>query len=77
MNIKASKKMEIFEPSIFGKLKQAADATTKSGIELINLSIGSPDLPPHEIIRNVLAEKVNYRMSTVIHLGEHNDFIKL
>lgn len=57
MNIKASKKMEIFEPSIFGKLKQAADATTKSGIELINLSIGSPDLPPHEIIRNVLAEK--------------------
>lgn len=56
MEIQASKKMAIFEPSIFGKLKQAADQKESSGFEIINLSIGSPDLPPHEKIRKVLSE---------------------
>lgn len=57
MNIISSKKMAIFEPSIFGKLKEAAIKQQEKGMEMIDLSIGSPDLPPADIIRNVLSEK--------------------
>lgn len=57
MKITASTKMSIFEPSIFGRLKEASINAQASGKEIIDLSIGSPDIPPAEIIRNVLAEK--------------------
>lgn len=57
MNIHPSKKMAIFEPSIFGKLKQAVADSGKKHANIIDLSIGSPDLPPHEIIRKALADK--------------------
>lgn len=57
MKIQPSKKMSIFEPAIFGKLLEAADEKAKTGTKIINLSIGSPDLPPHEIVREVLSEK--------------------
>lgn len=57
MKITASTKMSIFEPSIFGKLKEASINAQASGKGIIDLSIGSPDIPPAEIIRNVLAEK--------------------
>lgn len=39
--------------SIFGELKQAAAASTKT---IIDLSLGSPDLPPDERVRQRLAE---------------------
>lgn len=56
MQIEQSSRMDIFTPSIFGKLKQEAVKKMSSGTEVIDLSIGSPDLPPHDIIRETLAE---------------------
>ncbi len=57
MNMTSSKRMSIFEPSIFGRLKEVAVKQKEQGMEIIDLSIGSPDLPPAKIIRNVLSEK--------------------
>ena len=56
MNITPSKKMSLFAPAVFGDLKSAAKTQQDKGIELIDLSLGSPDLPPHEMIRKYLSE---------------------
>lgn len=56
MQIELAKRMDIFEPSIFGALKKAAVKKVTDGEEVIDLSIGSPDLPPHEVIRETLAQ---------------------
>lgn len=57
MEIIPSKKMSIFSPAIFGKLKEAAKRKEANGGNIIDLSLGSPDLPPAEIIREKLAEQ--------------------
>ncbi|WP_342513355.1 aminotransferase class I/II-fold pyridoxal phosphate-dependent enzyme [Sporosarcina sp. FSL K6-1522] len=57
MKIEPSLKMSIFEPAIFGDLKAAAEAKKATGAELIDLSLGSPDLPPDEKVRRVLSEQ--------------------
>ncbi|AOV09183.1 LL-diaminopimelate aminotransferase [Sporosarcina ureilytica] len=49
--------MSIFKPAIFGKLKAAAELKKEMGTEIINLSLGSPDLPPAEKVRQVLSDK--------------------
>ncbi|MFZ5943619.1 MAG: aminotransferase class I/II-fold pyridoxal phosphate-dependent enzyme [Bacillota bacterium] len=43
---------------IFTEVDLLAKSVAKKGIEVINLSIGSPDLPPFENFRNVLSEYV-------------------
>ncbi|WP_252504058.1 aminotransferase class I/II-fold pyridoxal phosphate-dependent enzyme [Sporosarcina sp. Marseille-Q4943] len=57
MKIEPSLKMSIFEPAIFADLKAAAAAKKATGAELIDLSLGSPDLPPDEKVRRVLSEQ--------------------
>ena len=57
MKIEPSQKMSIFEPAIFGKLKAAAEIKKGTGVEIIDLSLGSPDLPPDEKVRQVLSEQ--------------------
>ncbi|MFJ7934183.1 aminotransferase class I/II-fold pyridoxal phosphate-dependent enzyme [Sporosarcina sp. NPDC096371] len=57
MKIEPSLKMSIFEPAIFGDLKAAAEAKKATGAEVIDLSLGSPDLPPDEKVRRVLSEQ--------------------
>lgn len=57
MRIEPSEKMSIFEPAIFGKLKAAAELKKERGHEIIDLSLGSPDLPPAEKVRQVLSDK--------------------
>lgn len=57
MRIKPSKRMSIFSPAIFGDLKAAAEKKRATGIELIDLSLGSPDLPPDENVRKVLSDE--------------------
>lgn len=57
LKIVPSKKMSLFEPAIFGQLKEAAKAEEAKGLKIIDLSLGSPDLPPHELLRNHMAEK--------------------
>lgn len=57
MNIQPSKKMALFGQSIFGDLKNYAKQQQQNGMDLIDLSLGSPDIPPHEMVRKVLSEK--------------------
>lgn len=56
LNIIPSKKMSLFEPGIFGNLKSFSKKQEEKGIELIDLSLGSPDIPPHEMLRNHLSD---------------------
>lgn len=55
MKIEPSKKMSIFSPAIFGELKNAAEKKRKEGAQIVDLSLGSPDLPPDKKIRDTLA----------------------
>lgn len=57
MNIIPSKKMSLFPPQVFGQLKNFAKQQQEKGMEIIDLSLGSPDIPPHEMLRNHLAEQ--------------------
>ncbi|WP_153733235.1 aminotransferase class I/II-fold pyridoxal phosphate-dependent enzyme [Sporosarcina obsidiansis] len=57
MNFEPSKKMSIFPPAIFGELKAAAVAKQATGATVIDLSLGSPDLPPDERVRQALSEQ--------------------
>lgn len=56
LNIQPSKKMSLFTPSIFGDLKQHAINQQQKGMELIDLSLGSPDIPPAENLRSEMSE---------------------
>lgn len=56
LKIVPSNKMSLFKPSIFGKLKENAKQQEDKGMKLIDLSLGSPDIPPHEMLRNHMSE---------------------
>lgn len=56
MKIQPSKKMALFTPAIFGDLKKHAKLQQQKGTELIDLSLGSPDMPPTEELRQKMAE---------------------
>ncbi|WP_313236979.1 aminotransferase class I/II-fold pyridoxal phosphate-dependent enzyme [Sporosarcina ureae] len=56
MNFQPSKKMSIFSPAIFGDLKAAAELKKATGAQVVDLSLGSPDLPPDERVRQALSE---------------------
>jgi len=60
LKIKPSHKMSIFSPAIFGELKAAAAVKKAAGAEIIDLSLGSPDLPPDERVRQALSEQSSY-----------------
>ncbi|MEK4029753.1 LL-diaminopimelate aminotransferase [Pseudobacillus sp. FSL P4-0506] len=52
-----SKRMEKFGSSIFSELKSFKVKQEAEGKELIDLSLGSPDLPPADVIRHELAAR--------------------
>lgn len=54
--IREAKKMKLFPETIFGELKRKAHEKAQSGAKVIDLSLGSPDIPPKAIVRNKLAE---------------------
>ena len=56
MKIQPSDKMNKFVPSIFGDLKKCAQEQVKKGIDLIDLSLGSPDIPPAKFLRDKMSE---------------------
>lgn len=56
MNIQPSKKMSLFVPAIFGDLKKHAKMQEQKGMELIDLSLGSPDIAPAENLRQKMSE---------------------
>lgn len=57
MNMKQAERMSIFKAAVFGQLIDAANKQVALGKKIIDLSLGSPDLPPHEKIRKTLSEK--------------------
>lgn len=56
MNINPSKRMAQFSPAIFGDLKQAAMKKAQTGAPTFDLSLGSPDIPPADIVREKLSQ---------------------
>lgn len=48
--------MSLFAPAIFGDLKRYALEQQEKGMELIDLSLGSPDIPPAEFLRDKMSE---------------------
>ncbi|WP_225435314.1 LL-diaminopimelate aminotransferase [Bacillus aerolatus] len=50
-----SKRMNKFGPSIFSELKSFKQQKEAEGKRIIDLSLGSPDLPPADVVRNELA----------------------
>ena len=57
MHIQPSKKMALFAPAIFGDLKKFAKLQQQKGMELIDLSLGSPDIPPADNLLKFMSEK--------------------
>lgn len=57
MKIQPSKRMSIFSPAIFGELKAAAAKKEAEGAKTVDLSLGSPDLPPADVVRQKLSEE--------------------
>ncbi|HWL11540.1 MAG TPA: aminotransferase class I/II-fold pyridoxal phosphate-dependent enzyme [Ureibacillus sp.] len=56
MKVIPSKKMSLFEPAIFSNLKKYAKQQEEAfGLDLIDLSLGSPDIPPHEMLRKSIS----------------------
>ncbi|WP_332645756.1 aminotransferase class I/II-fold pyridoxal phosphate-dependent enzyme [Lysinibacillus sp. 54212] len=56
MKVQPSQKMSLFSPAIFGDLKNYANIQKAKGTELIDLSLGSPDIPPAPMLRQTLSE---------------------
>lgn len=47
--------MDQFTPAIFGPLREAVQKKEATGVSVIDLSLGSPDLPPDERVRKALS----------------------
>lgn len=56
MNIQVAARMEQFQESIFSELAEIKQQKLEEGIEMIDLSVGSPDLPPPPFITKVIGE---------------------
>lgn len=56
MNIEVSRRLEHFQTGIFAALDEKKDALLKSGKKVYNLSVGTPDFPVADHIRNALIE---------------------
>ncbi|MEC1177073.1 aminotransferase class I/II-fold pyridoxal phosphate-dependent enzyme [Metasolibacillus meyeri] len=56
MIIEPSLKMSLFTEAIFGKLKAFAAQQKQQGTEIIDLSLGSPDIPPATLLLDHMAQ---------------------
>ncbi|ERJ59223.1 pyridoxal phosphate-dependent aminotransferase [Sphingobacterium paucimobilis] len=75
MNIEVAKRLRQTEEYYFSKKLREIDEMNKAGAQVINLGIGSPDLPPHPEVIQVLTEQAaqtythgyqNYKGSPVL-----------
>ncbi|WP_246939379.1 LL-diaminopimelate aminotransferase [Bacillus pinisoli] len=55
MGIKFSRKMDSFQTSIFNELSSYKKQKLQDGQEIIDLSVGSPDLPPPQFVMDELS----------------------
>lgn len=63
MNIKPSARMKSFGSGIFSRVKTSAEKKKLTGQSFIDLSLGTPDLPPIEKVRKKLSEE-SYKKSS-------------
>ncbi|WP_226666564.1 LL-diaminopimelate aminotransferase [Metabacillus litoralis] len=61
MKISLSERMDSFKDSIFTELSRYKNKKIAEGAEMIDLSIGSPDLPPPTFITTLLSKEVTKR----------------
>jgi LL-diaminopimelate aminotransferase len=59
MKMMLSTRMEKFQPLIFNELAAYKNMKISQGFDLIDLSIGSPDMPPPEFVIEALASKAS------------------
>lgn len=57
MKLIESNLLKQFKPAVFGVIKEAIHRKRAAGESVIDLSLGSPDLPPDDRVRQTLAEK--------------------
>lgn len=57
MNIQASDRMKNFESGIFSRLKNAVEKRKLTDKSFIDLSLGTPDISPIEMVRKKLSEE--------------------
>lgn len=69
VNIKPSERMSIFSPAIFGELHAVTAEKAKENSPIVDLSLGSPDIPPAKIIRDTLAKESQKEMMYGYTLG--------
>ncbi|MGG0716826.1 LL-diaminopimelate aminotransferase [Robertmurraya massiliosenegalensis] len=55
MDIHSASRMQAFQENIFTELTNVKNAKAAQGIEIIDLSIGSPDLAPPEFVLDILS----------------------
>jgi LL-diaminopimelate aminotransferase len=58
LNITLSDRMKEFQPLIFSDLSNYKKQKIQEGKEIIDLSVGSPDLPPPDFVMDELAKRV-------------------
>ncbi|GLB57884.1 LL-diaminopimelate aminotransferase [Cytobacillus sp. NCCP-133] len=56
MDFPVSKRMSSFRESVFAELAQIKNSKLSDGVPMIDLSIGSPDLPPPSFVTDALAK---------------------
>jgi LL-diaminopimelate aminotransferase len=59
MNVPLSKRMKAFGPSIFSELADYKKRMISQGAEMIDLSIGSPDMPPPDFVMEALVQSAS------------------
>ena len=52
-----SKRMDLFGESIFTTIAKMRDERIKKGLEVVDLSIGAPNIAPSEHIRQVISQE--------------------
>ena len=57
MKIKQAKLMQQFSPSVFGEIKVATSKREALGKNVIDLSLGTPDLPPDDKVLDTLSSR--------------------
>ena len=70
MELKFSKKMDNFQPSIFNVLEEKKQELLKSGKEVYNLSVGTPDYEPDKHVMDALVEAAKYPENYKYSLGD-------
>lgn len=70
MELKFSKKMDNFQPSIFNVLEEKKQELLKAGKEVYNLSVGTPDYEPDKHVMDALVEAAKYPENYKYSLGD-------